>query len=400
MSNDPSDAARRGYRDQVRAAIAIGLNDSSWVEIHIEPREEGQGDDSLQKTDVLWIFADGRKRHDQMKSYTTPVKPGQLNGWATELAEKSKSKQRRVVYSGPLSSTAHGHTPTDADFLHLACSHEDLKRLALTRLQEALIGDRSATYDIIKRALDDLVIALDDESIGGLALTRENFHARIQEHLQRVQEQSNRSTNANLQFGLHRLVLVHVGGLVHEVVRYTVTNYSTEPREVGFEPTWTDSERATLLHGCPLENADDRHYQSDSNPGQLELTLFSKGAIPPGETAAWGLVLRREGIVRRESDIWVFSDPLLPTEYVQTSYVQLIVNRHEQWIDHSPTPLIDGAKLSWEQNTSSRILHLDARWKTAPTAQLAHETDVGLAAIKKACREAGLSDVPELLFAP
>lgn len=403
MSIDGADAARRGFRDQVLAAIVLGFEDREWSEVHLEPRDENENDDTMQKTDLRWVF-DGTDCADQVKQRTNPINPGTLNRWVEELARTSMSTRRRVIYIGPLATTAHGYASSDpVEFRHLATSSEDLERRALIGLQQALVGNPVATMPRVERVLDDLVTELDAESLGGLRLTRDALDARITAHLRRVVEHDDRNEATNLGVSFRRLLLVHHGGLVHELVRCELTNSGASPWQPAhpLELKWTDSERIRLLHGQAFEHADDRNdWQFQRCSDQCLLELFVAGAIPPGETAAWGLIVRRQGVVRQVSDAWEFSEPLLSTGDAQAAHVDLVVNGHVEWVEYTPAASVSGPRLSWDLHTSGGNVHLSARWRSDPDAPLADETEEGWAAIERACRDVGLPGLPDPLRAP
>ena len=174
---DGADIARRGFRDQALACAAIALSSDDWEEVTCEPKSQSKwsdGRDIELKTDVRWLLRSGATRRDQVKSYGDPQSRNSLKRWAKELDDRHPMGPNRVVYIGPLGTTACAATEltATATLHHMAGRRkavEDAVDLALLQLAP------DSTRDIAEDARRRLVTAIDEGSDGSTTWTPRTF---------------------------------------------------------------------------------------------------------------------------------------------------------------------------------------------------------------------------------
>src|SRR4051812_33616057 len=92
-------AGSRGYLVQTITCLLQALRDNTWLTFALESSEE------IEQVDIVWTYADSRKRVVQIKSSQNLIGIKDIRKWAAQL-ERAEADDYELQILGPCSRAA------------------------------------------------------------------------------------------------------------------------------------------------------------------------------------------------------------------------------------------------------------------------------------------------------
>lgn len=390
-TRDGADIAKQGFRDQALACAAIALSSDDWAEVTCEPKSQNPWTDHRDielKTDVRWVLRSGTTLRDQVKSYGDAQSLNALKGWAKELDDRHPAGPNRVVYIGPVGTTACGETELTgtATLRHLADRRdavEDAVELALLQLAPGL------TRGIAADARQRLVSAVDELSDGSTKWTPATFQDLAMRCIGEAKA-AHVSTQSGFDVRLRRWLIALRDGSVVDVLAYQATNTTDDPRQPALGLTWSEA-RTSLLHVWP----GDTHRLLGSSDFHLDIEVRGP-TLAPSEQASWGVVALRDGLLDIRGRRRTLGDPFLPAKVRTQVNTTLILDAA---VDVRDLPELASMRarrvLFWsEVAIPGRPLRNTVTWSIDPGLPPLATDDESFSFLLEAAKAVGLSAVP------
>ena len=182
-------AGIRGYLIQGIIAVIDSLNeDDQWETVSIEPN------DTCEKVDILWTYANKKRKLVQVKSTQNKFSLAQGKGWAKDLKKGSETDDKCILYLvGELAAALYKKKNTSVEGVLLKHSDLDIDTLIdngigrIDRFYESK-GKHGVSYGIRKMIAYNLNFDVAVKSIFGTTHNRNEFETALLNYLKSIEE--------------------------------------------------------------------------------------------------------------------------------------------------------------------------------------------------------------------